>query len=369
MLLLLGAAASPAAPASPSPAPSATPPPMVRRTQVEALQAAVRRVMDRHHIPGASASVVDGGVRFSVALGVADMENDVPVRPTTVFRLASISKTVTAIAVLQLAAEGKLRVDDPVQRHCRAYPIKRWPMTVRQLLSHQSGVRGYNPGEFNSTRHYASVDESLSIFREDALVFQPGTRFLYTAYGYTLAGCVVEGATGTTYMEAIRQRLLGPAGTTQTRDDDVYTLIPGRAQGYVRKSSGTYVNSALADTSDKVPGGGLAGSADDVARIGAALLDGTLLPHAQLEEMLTIQKLAGGKPTTSGLGLFLGTHNGQREAWHTGGQQRVSNVLYLLPDRPRVIALLTNLEGLQSEMPQAARDISDALDEEASSAP
>jgi serine beta-lactamase-like protein LACTB len=144
-----------------------------------------------------------------------------------------------------------------------------------------------------------------------------------------------------------------------TRADDQRELIPNRAQGYVRDESGQLLNSALADMSYKVPGGGLCATAPDVARFGAALLSGRLVTRETLERMLTRQKTRDGRVTGYGLGLTVGTRGDRREAWHLGGQERVSTVLYLRTDGELAVALLANLEKVQSQVLDLARRVAD----------
>jgi serine beta-lactamase-like protein LACTB len=312
-------------------------------------------------VPGASAAVaVDGQVVWEGAYGVADLENEVPASPSHVFRLASISKTITAVAVLQLAERGKLRLDDDVRDHCRAWPPKMWPVRLRQILSHQGGIRDYRKGEWGSTRHYRGVVDALAAFKDDPLVFEPGTRFLYSSYGYSLLGCAVEGASGLPFVEYLRQNVFAPAGMTATRDDDATAFISGRAPGYQRGKDGVLRNSILADTSNKVPGGGLVGTARDVARFGAALIDGRLLPPQARRLMMEPQKTRSGVLTTSGLGVFLSHTDGVAEVWHVGGQPKVSTVLYLEPDRRRSVAILANLESVGNSLRDVARSLAKA---------
>jgi len=327
---------------------------------VEAIRAAVTEEMSRLGIPGLSLAVAEAGeLRHEAGFGFADVENEVPARPETVYRLASVSKPMTAVAVMKLAQDGRLDLDAPVTRYCPEFPEKPWPVTSRQLLCHQGGVRWYRPDEQPMTRRFTSLAQGLALFGEDALAFEPGTKVLYSTYGYTLLGCAAAHAGGQPFLALLQETVLTPAGMTATRTDDVRELIPNRAQGYVRDGSGQLLNSALADMSYKVPGGGLCGTAPDVARFGAALLSGRLVTHETLQRMLTRQKTRDGRATGYGLGLTLGTRGGQREAWHEGGQERVSTVLYLRPDGDLAVALLANLEKLQPQMLDLARRVAD----------
>jgi serine beta-lactamase-like protein LACTB, mitochondrial len=323
-----------------------------------AIEALIGARMTQLGVPGLAAAVVSHEqVVWAAPFGMADLENGVSVRTTTSFRLASLSKPITAVAVLQLVERGKIDLDAPVQRYVASMPEKPWPVTIRQLLGHLGGIRHYKDGEFANTRRYASVTEGLAIFRDDPLAHPPGTKFLYTSYGYNLLGAAVEGASGESYLDYVRRNVFEPAGMFGARDDDQRALIPHRAQGYVKTPSGDLRNSELADTSNKLPGGGLAASAEDVARFAMALTGGVLLDRASLARMLTRQATKDGKPVGYGMGFFLTDRGGIREAWHTGGQQRVSNVVYLQPDRHVGVVLLSNLEGIGPQLTEVAREV------------
>ena len=360
-----------AAPAVTAPAVAqiATPSGALAPSQAAAIREAVRTEMARLGIPGLSIAVVEGAtVRLEEAFGYADVENDVPARAETVYRLASVSKPMTAVAVLRLHERGLLDLDAPVWRYCPDYPEKPWPVTARQLLCHQGGIRHYRPDEPVLARRFETFAEALALFRDDPLVHEPGTQVRYSTYGYNLLGCAAAGAARSPFLTLLQETVFGPAGMAATGPDDVRAITRHRAQGYTRDSDGRLHNSAPADMSYKVPGGGLAGTAADVARFGSALGSGRLLSPAVLEQMLTKQRVRDGRLTGYGLGLTIGDRDGRREAWHTGGQERVSTVLYLDLDRGvprggRAIAILTNLEGVQPRILALARRVSDEISE------
>jgi serine beta-lactamase-like protein LACTB, mitochondrial len=357
---ILAAAPSGTAAESPRPLPRVSAASSLPDETVDAIRAAIPDGMSRLGIPGLSVAVAEAGqLRFEAAFGFADVENAVRARPETVYRLASVSKPMTAVVVMKLAEEGRLDLDAPVWRYCSDFPEKPWPVTSRQLLCHQGGVRHYRPGEQPRTRRFASLTEGLALFRDDPLLFEPGTRVLYTTHGYTVLGCVAAVAAGRPFPSLLQETVFGPARMTAARIDDVRELIPDRAQGYVRDGYGRLLNSELADMTWKVPGGGLCATATDVARFGAAFLSGRLVSPETLQRMLTRQKTRDGRATGFGLGFTLGDRDGQREAWHTGGQERVSTVLYLRPDAGLAVAILTNLEKVQTEILDLARRVAD----------
>lgn len=331
------------------------------------IRTAVLEEMGQRGIPGLSLAIVEAGaVLYEAGFGFADVENGVPARPETVYRLASVSKPMTATAVLKLYEQGRLDLDAPIWRYCADFPEKPWPVTARQLLCHQGGIRHYRPDEPTVTRRLSSFADSLALFRDDPLLFEPGTAVQYSTYGYNLLGCAAAGAAGKGFLALLQESVFEPAGMASARDDDQRELIPGRAQGYVRDAEGRLRNSALTDTSYKVPGGGLSATAADVARFGSALVSGRLLQPATLELMLTRQHTRDGRVTGYGLGLAVAERDGRREASHQGGQERVSTVVYLLADRSvaergRAVAILTNLEGVQPRILALARTLADRL--------
>jgi CubicO group peptidase (beta-lactamase class C family) len=319
--------------------------------------------MSAQGIPGLSVSVVTGGeLRWSGGYGEADVENDVTATPDTVYRLASVSKPITAVAAMQLAEQGKLDLDAPVQRYVPSFPQKPWPVTTRLLLGHLAGIRHYAEGELESTRHFATLSEALDLFQNDPLAQEPGTRYLYSTYGYTLVGVVIEGASGMTFADYARKGVFEPSGMAGARVDDVFAIIPHRARGYQKGPGGELQNSGLADTSYKIPGGGLCATAPDLARFAIALGKGILVRPETRRQMFTSQKTRDGRSTGYGLGWALGADpQGRGEVFHRGAQQRVTSLLYMQPERGLAVVLLANLEGVGSPLFALARQIVEIL--------
>src|SRR3974390_598145 len=180
--------------------------------QSEVISSLVSKFMAVHPAPAVSVAVWDGqGPVWTKAWGKADLENDVPATPRTVFRLASISKPFTAVAVLRLVEMGKLNLDAPVHRYLPKFPKKKWPITPRNLLCHQSGIRHNRVTDYYNLHHYASPTESLEVFAKDALLFEPGTRTFYSTFGYVLLGAIIEAVTGRPYADFVRDAVLVPA--------------------------------------------------------------------------------------------------------------------------------------------------------------
>jgi serine beta-lactamase-like protein LACTB, mitochondrial len=320
-----------------------------KRVQIEK---AVSAFMAANSVPGISASVLqDGQPVWAEGFGMADLENFVPATPATLYRLASLSKPITATAVMQLWERGKLDLDAPVQKYCPAFPQKEAPITTRQLLGHLGGIRHYDPDGKrdippDSARHFSSMEESLQVFAADPLVAKPGTKFNYSTYGYTVVGCVLEGAAAQKYMDYVRENLFRPAGMETTYEDEFFAIIPHRTRWYHKEASGAVHNAGVLDSSYKIPGGGLVSSADDMARYGAAILADKLVRRSTRDAMWTPQRAADGSQNGYALGWGTGTESGVKIVAHTGGQQGTSTSLLLVPERNAGIVVLANMDGL-----------------------
>jgi serine beta-lactamase-like protein LACTB, mitochondrial len=340
-----------------SPSPGTLPP-----SQRALVEHAIEIALSRLGIPGLSAAVDLGPERvWTRGFGRADLERGVPATERTVYRLASISKTITAVAALQLAEAGKLDLDAPIQAYVPGFPKKQWPITPRHLLTHQSGLRHWSVEEWTQTRHFPSLAAALEPIQDDPLLFEPGTRASYSSVGYTVLGRVVEGASGQDYLSYVRKNVFARAGMVDARDDDVRAVIPRRAKGYARDRAGRMRPSALSDTSGKLPAGGLVSTAPDLARFGGALLRGELVSLATVTRMCTAQTTRSGEAVSIGLGPRVTQHRAQLECWQQGAQPEVSGLLYLRPSKGVSVALLCNLEGIPDALLELARQITDIV--------
>ena len=331
--------------------------------KIDAVEKLLIAKMAADEIPGLSVAIVqDGKLAWANGYGLSDVENSVRATSTTAYRTASIGKSMTATAIMQLVEHGKIDLAEPIQNYCPSFPAKRWPVTTRHLLTHTSGIRHYggsrNEQELFNTRHYDSVIEALEIFRDDPLEFEPGTRFQYTSFGYNVLGCVVEGASGERFLEYMRSHVFEPAAMQATRDDDPAAIIARRANGYIHTEKGELRNSRRVDMSSKMPAGGFITTAEDLARFAAALIDHRLVRGETLEAMRTAPTLRNGELTTYGLGWRVSDPEdlwyGEREMLHGGGTPQVSGILYLLPERRFAVALLMNLEAVSDRTELAA---------------
>jgi CubicO group peptidase (beta-lactamase class C family) len=323
----------------------------LRGTKLQAIERAVSAEMARADIPGLSVAIgQDLRLAWSQAFGRADIENRVPAAPQTIYRIGSISKSITAVAAMQLAEKGRLDLDAPIQKYVPSFPTKEWTITARELLGHLSGIRHYRSlAEVNSTRHYTDLLEPLKLFDGEPLLFEPGTRFLYSTYGYSLVGAAVEAASGMRFADYVLENILTPAHMDHTRIDDIYAVIPNRARGYRHTASGGIENCALADTSNKIPGGGFISTAEDLVRFAIAVERGQLVSGTTRARMFTPARLRDGRLAPYGLGWAIVRRGGRNWVGHSGAQPGVSTYLLAAPSDGFSVAVLANMEGVDLE--------------------
>src|ERR1035441_1919362 len=286
------------------------------------LETAISRFMTANSVPGVSVAIVDNGaVMWSAGFGSADLENSVPATSHTLYRLASISKPITATAAMLLWQQGKLDLDAPMQKYCPAFPVKDAPITTRELLGHLGGIRHYKSDsqddpEIGNTKHFQNpIQGGLDFFKDDPLIAKPGTEFHYSPQGYTLVGCAIEGAAGENYADYVRENILAPAGMTHTVVDNRFAIVPFRTRFYSKDKTGAITNAEFLDSSYKIPGGGWLSSVDDMAQFEVAMLNDRLVARATRDLMWTPLKPTDGKEDRYALGWGTGNELGILGCW------------------------------------------------------
>jgi serine beta-lactamase-like protein LACTB len=256
----------------------------------------LERLAGQSSSPGVSAAVmVNGQVVFSGGVGVANLESQEPQSGSTVHNVGSVSKIQAVVAVMQLVERGKVRLDTEIQDYAPWFPRKSKPITLRQILTHTSGIRHYKQGEFgpaevNSFRHYDKFEESTRFWRDDPLLFEPGTHWAYSSYAVDLLQAVVESASGQSYESYLTEHVWAPAGMINTQLDSPARIVPHRGHGYVWNAAlGRMENALNEDVSYKYAGGGVISSDEDLVRFGHALNSGMLLRPETLAEMYRLQ--------------------------------------------------------------------------------
>ncbi len=306
--------------------------------------------------PGLSAAVARGDrIVWADGYGLADVENAVPARPETVYRIASISKPIAATAVLQLVAAGDVSLEDSIRDYVPSFPEKEaGTVTVRHILTHTSGIRHYKPGEILNMVNFDSLDDAISIFKDDPLKFTPGEKFLYSSYAYNLLAGVVEKASGQPFGEYLGRHVWGPAGMRSTFLEEQGPIVSGRARGYVRNLRSYLQNAPYVDLSIKWAGGGMISTVQDLCRFDIALRRGDLLSEETLREMYEPGTLDNGERTGYGLGWRIETdEEGRTWIYHSGGTTGGGSFLLRCPEEQVAVAMIVNLGG-GAGLPDAA---------------
>jgi CubicO group peptidase (beta-lactamase class C family) len=256
----------------------------------------LQRIQAETGSPGVSAAVAVGGnIVFSGGVGTADLQSGLPQTGTTVHNVGSISKTQAVVAVMQLVEQGKVDLNAEIQRYAPWFPRKPQPITVRQILTHTSGIRHYKDGEFGpaevmSFRHYDAFEESTRYWRDDPLLFVPGTHWAYSSYATSLMQAIVETASGESFEDYLVQHVWRPAGMVHTQFDVPSRIVAARGRGYERnRKTGQLVNAQDEDVSYKYASGGMISTDEDLCRFGHALNAGILVKSATVAEMYRLQ--------------------------------------------------------------------------------
>lgn len=295
--------------------------------------------------PGAAVVVTRGGrVIYSAGRGLADLESRRPVTPDTVFRMGSIAKQFTAALVLQLVAEGRISLDDPISRFFPDFPQPSARATVRQLLNHTSGIQDYTkvPGFIAAagTRLWTTA-ELVAEVRNRPATAEPGARWEYNNAGYTMLGAIVEQATGKAWHEALEERILRPLRLGSIAFGGAAHENPAVARGYTR-DDGEIRPAGSAHMSFGHAAGGLVGSAADLARWAQALHGGRVLRPDLYREMIRPAALADGSTETYGMGLRLRRIRGRPALVHGGAGRGLDTDSVYIPSADLFVAVFAN---------------------------
>ncbi|WP_019027833.1 serine hydrolase domain-containing protein [Colwellia piezophila] len=323
---------------------------------------------------------------FSDAYGLADIENNILATPQTKYRIASISKWFTSSATMSLIETGALDLNAPIQKYCPKYPLKLNVITTKQLLTHTSGIRHY--ADYNALLSRASSDDErtkierkrfidqlgrytrytevitpLNNFKEDPLLFKPGTNWKYTSYGFRTLACVLQGAAKKPYREIMEDLIFTPLAMNNTVDDDAWAIIPHRASGYRLNKNKKLRRANMRDVSENLPAGGHLSTATDLILFAQAFNNNQLISEKTKSLMISpysknemnsahIPSWRDAIPSkyNYGMGVMLFPNDEQSWFGHTGQQAGSSSIVFVIPEHDISIAVLTNIKGWRGYM-------------------
>jgi CubicO group peptidase (beta-lactamase class C family) len=307
--------------------------------------------LHRQKIPGLSIAVMrDGKIIKSKGYGLANIELHVPATPQTIYESGSMGKQFAATAVMMLVEEGKLSLDDKIKKYFTDAPATWDDITVRNLLSHTSGIKNYTTKAMDYRKDYTE-DDLVKMAESLPLDFPPGTDWNYSNTGYVLLGILIHKVTGEFYGDFLQQRIFRPLGMTTMRIISERDIVPNRAAGYDlvkgEWKNQEWVSPSLNTTAD----GSLYFTVLDLAKWDAALYTEKLLKRADLDQMWTIAKLNDGKPNKGnyGFGWEINKMNGHRLIEHGGAWQGFTTMICRYVDDHLSVVVLTNLDSAHSD--------------------
>ena len=340
-LLLCGAVRVPAG--AQSPASQSTDPYAERLREFETFVAAA---MKSDRIPGMTVGFFKDDYTWVKGFGYADLENKTPAHAESAYRLASITKSMTGEAIVQLAERGKIDLDAEIQTYVPDYPKQQWPVTVRNLLTHTGGGQvgsGLGP-------EHVMTKEVVARISKYPIQYETGTKFDYQTSAYNLLGAAVENVSGQSLDAYFRENLFAPAGMKDTRMDDVIALVPNRVRGY-ELVNGEVRNAPFIDVSSRFGGGGLTGTVPDLLRWARAALAGKIVSPKWIDEMLKPFTSKPGRYTGLGDGDTYYTQgwmvqpvNGRLGVFAAGSQKGTETMVFYFPEQRLGLAVACNLQ-------------------------
>ena len=302
--------------------------------------------------PGAAVIVTrKGRTIFRKGYGLANLELKVPIRPDMAFRIGSVTKQFTAVAVLMLVQEGKLALNADVTTYLPDYPTHGEKITIEHLLTHTSGIKSYTDMKewLPLWRKDMSLEELVAIFKDQPMEFRPGERWAYNNSAFVLLGAVIEKVSGQSYAQFLTERIFQPLGMTHTQYDVTEKIIPGRVAGYNKGANG-WENAPYLSMTQPHGAGALMSSVDDLARWDKALYTSKLVKRRLLKKAWTPSSLADGRSTQYGYGWGISPLSGKVFIEHGGGINGFICEALRMPEERIYVAILTNRTGMTDRL-------------------
>ncbi len=297
-------------------------------------------------VPGMAVTILnEGKTMLEKGYGYANLEKRIPVDPqNTIIRIASISKCITGMALAKMIEEGLIDLDTSFYKYVPYYPKKNYDFTLRQLAGHTAGIRGYRGKEFALNRPF-SIKDSIEVFKNDPLVFEPGKGYLYNSFDFVLLSLAMQEAAGIPFEDYVKEKILDPLGMNNTFPPDSNKAnlngVDNLAESYTTSTTG-FKKATSINNHYKMAGGGYLSTSSDIAKLGNAILDNNVIEPKILKAVLTSQNVSGN-PTYYGLGFQVSQDaNGKNFVGHVGNSVGAYSNFYVYPNKKIVVSILIN---------------------------
>lgn len=315
--------------------------------RIKSAKKKAKKFLRQNGIPGMSISVSQNGTLiWSEGFGYAKRKPRTRINPSkTLFRIASISKSITALTLAKLVDKNVIDLDKSIYTYLPDYPKNKYDFTVRELGGHLAGIRHYKGNEFVLNKKL-SISQGVDIFKNDPLLFEPSTQFSYNTFGYVLLSEIMQKASKTDFNDLVKNTIFKPLGMNYTVLDNSEIQLENTTNFYRKKR----VLSTSVANEYKVAGGGFLSTSEDLIKFGEEIISPTTVSKKALSEILTSQILKSNKVTGYGIGFSVDcTKNNTSKYYHTGGGVGASTVLLIFPKESIVISVLTNKSGVNME--------------------
>jgi CubicO group peptidase (beta-lactamase class C family) len=307
-----------------------------------------KKFLRKQKIPGMSISVMQKGeLIWSEGFGYAKRKPKVKIKPNeTIFRIASISKSITAVMLAKLMDDNIIDLDKSIYYYMPNYPKKKFDFTIRELSGHLAGIRGYEGNEFLLNEEL-SISEGIELFKSDPLLFEPSSDFFYNSFGYVLLSEIIQKVTKMDFYTLVSDAVLKPLEMKQTYLDSTDIQNPNISNFFRKKR----VLATPVSNTYKVAGGGFLSTSEDIAKFGNEIISPKIISENSLTEITTSQRFKTGNITGYGIGFSIDeTKNKTPKYYHTGGGVGASTILLIYPEEAITICILTNVSGLDTKV-------------------
>jgi len=312
-------------------------------------QKSIEKIIIKSKVPGLAITLsIADNVMWSEGFGYSDLEQQIRIEPTsTKFRIGSISKSFTSVAIGILLEQNRIDLDIPIHNYVPDFPKKKYQITIRQLGGHLAGIRNYKGTEFYNNRKYKNLSEGLNIFKNDSLLFKPNTTFYYSNYGWNLISVAIERVSFTNYVSFMDYNVFQPLKMSSTVPDFNDSIINNRSKFYEKDSLGKIINATYIDNSYKLAAGGYLSTTHDLVKFGCHLLHPQLINEQTVQTLTLNQKTFNGTNTDYGVGWMLGEIGDSIPYYgHSGTAVGGKSILIIIPKYELVFALAANIGNI-----------------------